>query len=210
VRYILPITVPVALAAAAGMVWGFDGLFARLLRERLSAAKKGAVAVGLAIALLVIPVAWAAARFHPYQLDYYNWVSGGPAAALKQRWFEFSWWGEGLAGCVAYVNRHGPRNARIGVDAPARHTMVLLPDMRTVPPQSRPPPDYLIIGGDGLRRLWDRRRHRWRHPPGYRVAYEERVAGVVLMRVYRLATPNRPPTKPGRPVTRSDRPAGMR
>ena len=57
--------------------------------------------------------------------------------------------------------------------------------MRTTSPEARPPPEYLLFGGEALRRLWDPQNRRWRHPPGYRVAHEERAAGVPLMRVYR-------------------------
>ncbi len=181
VRYILPIAVPMALAAAVGVLWAVDGLWGRFRKG----APPATLALGVALVGLVAPVAWATWRFQPYQLDYYNALSGGPRAALERRYYEWSWWGEGLGNAVRWINRHGPRTARIGVDVPARHTMVLVPDMRTLPPGTRPRPDYLLYGGDGLRRLWDPKRHRWNHPPGYTVAHEERVAGVPLIRVYR-------------------------
>ena len=57
--------------------------------------------------------------------------------------------------------------------------------MRTTHVNARPRPDYLLIGGDGLRRLWDQRHQRWIHPTGYKIVHEERVVGVPLMRVYR-------------------------
>ncbi len=238
VRYVLPIAVPIALASAAGGLWAFDSLFARLWRrarerrrrrqrqrdpepahaDRAAANERDAgvtdppadrdprrranrarrdrepppqnadhPAIGLAVVLVLMaaPVAWATWRFQPYPLDYYNVVSGGPEAALERRYYEWSWWGEGLGNAVGWINRHGPPNARVGVDVPARHTMVLSPDMRTTTPHAKPPPRYLLLGGEGLRRLWDRRRGRWRHPPGYEVAHDEQVVGWPLIRVYR-------------------------
>jgi len=41
---------------------------------------------------------------HPYYLDYYNEIVGGPKNVYKHRWFEIAWWGEGIKEAVEYVN----------------------------------------------------------------------------------------------------------
>ncbi|MFH2007439.1 MAG: glycosyltransferase family 39 protein [bacterium] len=181
VRYVLPILAPLALMAGAGGVWLMDTASSRLGHWR----PRRWLAGGVAALLLAGITALASARVHPYYLDFYNDLSGGPEAALKERRYEFSWWGEGLGGAVRYLRRHATPHSTVGMDVPARHTVVLHPDIRTTYPGAQPPPDFLVFAGDGLRRLWDRRHRRWRHPPGYRVVHEERVEGVPLVRVYR-------------------------
>jgi 4-amino-4-deoxy-L-arabinose transferase-like glycosyltransferase len=182
-RYVLPVVVPILLAAAAGTVWLVDTLTSRW--RTFNAWRPGPWLVAiLALAALAGPTAWAAHRIHPYYLDFYNAPSGGGQAALEQRRFEWSWWGEGLAGSVQFLRRHAKPPARVGMDVPARHTVVLHPDVKTTGPGTRPAPDFLLYAGEGLRRLWDQKAHRWRHPPGYRVVHEERAEGVPLSRVY--------------------------
>ncbi len=184
IRYVLPIVVPILLAAAAGTVWLADSLTNRwrAWRNWRPGPTLVAILAGLALAG---PTAWAAHRIHPYYLDFYNAPSGGAHAALEQRRYEWSWWGEGLAGSVRYLQRHARPPAVVGMDVPARHTVVLHPDVRTTRPGTRPAPDFLLYAGEGLRGLWDQKNRRWRHPPGYRVVYEERAEGVPLSRVYR-------------------------
>jgi len=197
IRYALPIVVPLTLAAAAGTVWLADAMTAHWRDWR----PRRWLAALLAAGALAVPTAWAAHAVHPYYLDFYNAPSGGPRAALDQRRFEWSWWGEGLAGSVRYLRRHARPPAVVGMDVPARHTVVLHPDVRTTHPGThpgtrpgarpgaRPAPDFLLYAGEGLRRLWDPKAHRWRHPPGYRVVHEERAEGVPLSRVYRRQPP---------------------
>jgi hypothetical protein len=188
IRYVLPIVVPLTLAAAAGTVWLADALTA-LVATRWKRWRRWRprpwIAAALAAGALAGPTAFVAHRVHPYYLDFYNALSGGPRAALEQRRFEWSWWGEGLAGSVRYLRRHARPPAVVGLDVPARHTVVLHPDVKTTWPGTRPAPDFLLYAGEGLRRLWDQRARRWRHPPGYRVVHEERAEGVPLSRVYR-------------------------
>lgn len=93
VRYVLPVLVPLAIAAGAGLdqlgVW---------LRGRVPAA---ALAAALA---LVLGVTWA--RTQPYHLDYYNELGGGAGEAQRAQRFEVAWWGEGIAEAVDYTNAH--------------------------------------------------------------------------------------------------------
>lgn len=190
IRYVLPIELGLALGAAVGALWVLDAILGRFPSSTLRGGRARSLSALVAtLAILAGPTAWATVRFHPYLLDYYNLPSGGPRAALDGGRYELSWWGEGLGAGVRYINRHGAPNARVGVDVAARHTMVLLPDMRTVPADPRLRPEYLMYSGDGLRRLWDRRARRWRNPPGYRVVHEERVVGVPLLRIYRRQDP---------------------
>lgn len=185
IRYVLPVVVPLVLAAAAGTIWLVDAMTARWR----DGSPRRWLAAGLATVALAGPTLYGAHQVHPYYLDFYNDPSGGPRAALEQRRFEWSWWGEGVAGSVRYLRRHAQPPAVVGMDVPARHTVVLHPDVKTTRPGTRPAPDYLLYAGDGLRRLWDQKKGQWRHPPGYRLVHEEGVQGVPLSRVYRKQAP---------------------
>jgi hypothetical protein len=79
----------------------------------------------LAITYLVLTVASA----HPYYLDYYNSLAGGPANVHEHRLFEFGWWGEGVYECVEYVGNTAP-GSTVFVAAP-NHFISLYGDNAT-------------------------------------------------------------------------------
>ena len=62
-------------------------------------------------AALGIYLGVACVRIHPYYLDYYNEVVGGPSGAWEARLFETGWWGEGMDRAVAWVNDNAPEKA---------------------------------------------------------------------------------------------------
>jgi 4-amino-4-deoxy-L-arabinose transferase-like glycosyltransferase len=93
VRYVLPMLVPLGIAAALGL----DNLVA-LWRHRLVAP--------LATAVLGAYLFIVCARIAPYDLDYFNEVVGGPAGAQRKHLFEVGWWGEGIGEAVDFINVH--------------------------------------------------------------------------------------------------------
>ena len=66
---------------------------------------------------------------HPYYLDYYNELVGGPEQVERHRWFEVAWWGEGLTEACAFVNRNAPSGAKVMIAANPRHLINLRPDL---------------------------------------------------------------------------------
>ena len=106
IRYVLPVLLPLALAAAIGAA-----ALARWVGARLHVAAGLAVPAALAIYLIVI-----CARIHPYYLDYYGEQTGGPAAVAKARRYEIAWWGEGLERAIGYVNAHAATGDRVHRD----------------------------------------------------------------------------------------------
>jgi 4-amino-4-deoxy-L-arabinose transferase-like glycosyltransferase len=97
VRYIMPVFPAIAMMAAAAV-----DRFARAPRTfQISAA----VILGY---LVITDV-----RTHPYYIDYFGEQTGGAGNVAAHRRFETAWWGEGLAGSLAYVNEHAAPNARV-------------------------------------------------------------------------------------------------
>ncbi len=106
IRYVLPVLVPMALAAAIGVA-----AVARWIGERLHVVAGLAVSAALAIYLVVT-----CARIHPYYLDYYGEQTGGPAAVAEARRYEIAWWGEGVERAIGYVNAHAATGDRVHRD----------------------------------------------------------------------------------------------
>lgn len=50
---------------------------------------------------------------HPYYLDYYNELTGGPENVYKERLFIIGYQGEGLGEAVSYINKVAPENSRV-------------------------------------------------------------------------------------------------
>ncbi|MBK7071525.1 MAG: glycosyltransferase family 39 protein [Myxococcales bacterium] len=106
IRYVLPVLLPMALAAAIGVA-----AVARWIGERLHVLAGLAVSAALGIYLVVT-----CARIHPYYLDYYGEQTGGPAAVAEARRYEIAWWGEGVERAIGYVNAHAAAGDRVHRD----------------------------------------------------------------------------------------------
>lgn len=83
----------------------------------------------------------ACVRIHPYYLDYYNELVGGPARVWEKKLFETAWWGEGMDRAIEWVNENAPEKATWGFRGVVDHTLA---DLRRdlVPRKHRP--DFLI------------------------------------------------------------------
>jgi hypothetical protein len=124
VRYLYPALAPACLLAALGVDTIAAGA-ARLVRR--PALQTGFCAVlGTAAGLYTLH---AALSVHPYYLDYYNELVGGPEKVERKRWFEIAWWGEGLTAACSYINRTAPSGAKVQVMANPRHLIQLRPDL---------------------------------------------------------------------------------
>ena len=96
VRYVLPCLTALALMAGAAID--------QLRRPRIAAGVAAALALYLAITCV---------RVAPYYLDYYSEIFGGPSAVAADKRFVVSWWGEGMADAVDYVNEHAAPGAKV-------------------------------------------------------------------------------------------------
>ena len=176
-RYILPLLVPTALMAAVGLQWtgarlaGLGGRWSDRWRDRREVWARR-LAGGIAAAVIV-SAGWACLRSHPYYIDYYNALWGGPESVFRRRMLEFSWWGEGLTPTVRYLNGRVPKGGRVFIAAAARHMMVLRTDIRVVRRPSEA--DYLVFADQALYQ---------RAPPGFRLLHAERVGGTPVVKVF--------------------------
>jgi hypothetical protein len=58
---------------------------------------------------------------HPYQLDYYNILVGGPRGVQEGNKLEFGWFGEGKKEAVEWINENAPPNVNVGAKWDPQH-----------------------------------------------------------------------------------------
>lgn len=100
IRYIYPIYPPLSLVSAIGF-FHIAGALPLTRYKRATGGLFSAMVVGyLVLTCLII---------HPYYLDYYNEIVGGPKNVYRRRWFEIGWWAEGIHEAMEYViKKAGP------------------------------------------------------------------------------------------------------
>ena len=182
VRYLYPALFPACLLMAAGLDWLASGA-ARAL-QRPGAATPLVAVLGTALGLYVFH---AGSTVHPYYLDYYNELTGGPAEVARTHQYEIGWWGEGLKEANAHVSRVAPRGARVMIYCHPAHVVHLREDLEQVSWVELA--DYIIFND-----LFNDRPKSDKH----RVTYVVRAAGAPLAWVYErqgLANPARPAEK---------------
>jgi 4-amino-4-deoxy-L-arabinose transferase-like glycosyltransferase len=172
VRYLYPALVAGCLIVAAGFDWLAAGI-ARLVRRPAALVPSLAV-LGTCLGLYVF---YCGLSVHPYYLDYYSEIVGGPKRVADKHWFEIAWWGEGLKEASSYVDRVARQGARVKIDANPRHTITLRPDLVWTEDSMA---DYIIYN-----QLFTGPAH----APKHRIAYVVRAAGAPLVWVYEREEP---------------------
>ena len=168
VRYLYPALFAACLLMAAGLDW-LAMLLARAARRKRLEVPIVAV-LGTAMGLYVF---YCGSTVHPYYLDYYNELTGGPAKVSEGHVFEIGWWGEGLKEANDYVGERAPRGAKVMVYAHPAHVVRLRPDLHQVSFVHQA--DYIIFND-----LFNNRPRSDKH----RVTYVVRAAGAPLAWVY--------------------------
>lgn len=105
IRFITSALVPVSLMAAVAIV-SLSGLISQRIKK-LPISVKGLLGFLVIVYLLVIDV-----KFHPYYLDYFNELIGGPRGAAARR-VPVGFWGEGVKEAVDYVNKTAPQGSLV-------------------------------------------------------------------------------------------------
>ncbi len=168
VRYVLPSLCALAIMAAAAIDLLPD-------RRRVATIAAGVLALYLAVTDL---------RVRPYYLDYYSELFGGPAQVAADKRFVISWWGEGVADAVAYVNDHAALGARVHRDcAVPSHVTWFRGDLWDAMVRDPRQADWIV---------WTQ--PSWRGcaiPPGARLVHSTEVLGAPLAYVYRNDPPAR-------------------
>ena len=122
IRYIYPIYPPLSLISAIGFFHIADALPLRRYK-RVAGGLFSAMVVGyLVVTCLII---------HPYYLDYYNEIVGGPKNVYRHHWFEIGWWGEGIKEAVEYVNKNASPGSYVSFKVrPSHEIPPLNPSLR--------------------------------------------------------------------------------
>ncbi len=182
IRYVLPMLVPMALAAGDGLVWlwkvAIAGVLQRAGKPALAARLHRPPAVAAVLALLVLASSsWSLASVFPYELDYYNMLWGGTSRVCRTDAFETSWWGEGLVPAARWVDEHAPQGASLFLDAGARHVFVVRTDIRIVSDPSKAM--FWVRAGRAVRRGV---------PAGFVLVHRENAASCPIVEVWRRRT----------------------
>ena len=171
VRYLVPSLLAACLMAAAGLEWLAVGA-ARVVRR----ARLATPVTAFGGAALCFYSLWCGSTVHPYYLDYYNELTGGPAKVAKNHTFEIGWWGEGIKEACDYIGRVAPLGSRVWGYVHPTHVIALREDLRRVngPGQA----EYIIFND-----LFNSRPKM----PQHRLIYVVRAAGAPLVWVYERA-----------------------
>lgn len=173
VRYIMPTLLAMSLAAAIGI-----GYLAELIANRVQrfGVARWTWALGGLLAAYLFMVC---VRIHPYYLDYYGEVYGGPGEVAENKAFETAWWGEGLHEALGYINREAPPGASVDKRcvAPA-HLAWLRGDLWEPVERYRKPATWFLHYAPLTLPC--------RIPAKAELVYEVNANGAPLARVYRL------------------------
>jgi 4-amino-4-deoxy-L-arabinose transferase-like glycosyltransferase len=138
VRYVIQAFPALAATSAVGFFWLWS-----IAEARLPALRRPWIPTAAA-GLLVAYAAGVCIWIHPYYLDYFNEILGGPAGVQRGKVCELSWWGEGITDLVDWVNANAPPNSRIAEHlVPDFDVPTLRSDLRRV--DERADYDYYVL-----------------------------------------------------------------
>jgi hypothetical protein len=158
VRYVLPIFVPMALAAGAGV--------ASIKHERISTALGFALAAYLAVTCVVA---------RPYYLDYYQELASPKS-------FETGWWGEGLNEAVDYVNSHAADGASVARLAEPVHVTWFRGDLWAhLTDRASALTDWIVVNGEWIENHGG---GSYTPPPGFEEKYVVKAGRTRIATVY--------------------------
>lgn len=138
VRYLYAALFPACLLMASGLDWLVSVVSRLLHRKRVETFL--AASLGTALCVYVL---YCGRTVHPYYLDYYNELTGGPARVAEKHIFETAWWGEGLKEAIDYIGRNADKGATVMVHAHPTHVVNLREDLKRV--DHVPQADYVIF-----------------------------------------------------------------
>jgi hypothetical protein len=119
IRYVYNIFPAFSILTGAGMF-----VLGRWIEGRLSRGPQHSRAwMPATIGIFAVYLAAIDAWIHPFYLDYFNEVVGGPGTVFRHRMFETGWWGEGLNKTIPYLNAEAPKGASYRLKGLVNHTM---------------------------------------------------------------------------------------
>ena len=204
VRHFMLFLPPATVLAAWGILRASDGALARLRSRAIDDRWPKALLVPLVLVASIVPIA----RFHPYEIAYFNGLAGGLRGATGIRFggnvLEFEprdYWGTSVRAAVEWANENLPRRSSVWISVPPLFSEFevypLRPDMayRAPPRRRKRKPHYLIFIN---RQKWMGRLERQALERG-EIVHREEVQGVPLSFVVRISKPRKakPPAAAG-------------
>lgn len=169
IRYIIQICIPIAFISAIG----FEALISRFIKRMRY---KTLFILPLFIYQFLILL-----RITPYYIDYFNVLVGGAKNVYEKRLFQLGWWGEGIKEAFVYLDKHAPRNSRIGVATSPDHITPPLSYRRVDKYKPNENYDYVVVNlYNIIRESFDDSKIR----KDYKVAYSVIADGAHLVEVY--------------------------
>lgn len=144
-KYIFMIYPAASVLAALGM-HELSSRFGGLSRGARSQAIAYAAIPTLVFAYLVLILI----SFHPYYLDYYNELVGGPKNVYENHMFAVGQWGEGIDGAAFWINDNAASNSTVQFFVMPRH---VIPPIRDDITDLKPFIPKYISGTDNIN--WD-------------------------------------------------------
>lgn len=173
VRYLYPAIPAACLMIAAGLEGLGEGAAALLRRPRLRTWLPAPLGTGLAIYLI-----FSGFTVHPYYLDYYNELVGGPARVAETHRFEIGWWGEGIKEACDTISRMAPKGAKVHAYVHPLHVVDLRPDLQRT--ESFADADFV---------MWNDLFNSRPELPDHQIVHVVRAAGAPLVWVFKRQGP---------------------
>jgi 4-amino-4-deoxy-L-arabinose transferase-like glycosyltransferase len=133
IRYIIQITIPLALIAAIG----FETLVSKFVKK---INYKIILLIPLFLYQFIILL-----RITPYYIDYFNVLVGGAKNVYEKRLFQLGWWGEGIKESFDYLNKYAPVGATVGIATSPSHISPPLPGRKVVSYKDGGNYDFVVV-----------------------------------------------------------------
>ena len=170
IRYIIQITIPLALIAAMG----FEIVVSKFV-------KKFSYKILLLIPLFLYQFL-ILLRITPYYIDYFNIVVGGAKNVYEKRLFQLGWWGEGIKEAFTYLDKNAPVGTTVGIATSPFHIPPPLPGRKLIPYKDDGTYDFVVVNFYNIiREGFDDSKIR----ENYKAAYSVIADGAHLVEVYK-------------------------
>ena len=182
IRYIFPVYPALAVTSAVGLNWGTKK-FVHNIKLKYRFLLRNFLLCGVVLSLF-----FTALIYHPYYLDYYNGLVGGPKKVYEKRLFDFGYWGEGLRGAFFYLNKQAEKKKT--------NVYYKIVPVHVIPPASKnlkkvdpiEKADYVIINPTGewvdVTNYLD-----YDFPQNFKKVYEETVMDTPIVSIYKRRLP---------------------
>lgn len=175
IRYIFPVYPALAIVSAVGfyaLVSEFGQLLSRYTSE-----------ISFTIySLIVGSLILTDVVYHPFYLDYYNSLAGGPKLVSSGKLFDFGYWGEGIRDAVRYVNEAPGETKRVYLKMLPVHVVPIFDSsVKLVDPIEDA--DYVIINPTGMW-LNETNYLNYDFPEHFEKVYEETIMDTPIITIY--------------------------